>query len=402
MTLMRATERLSLTTALAGALIWSAVPAYALDAEAFAARIQEGMNLAGGAFDFAGVEVNGDTIVLKSASARGKMGKWLNVGDLTFEGVSEMEGGGHEVDRMSVPDIKVPMDGDPTSFLSVAGIEITGIVWPEEPDYASLETVGSYWTARAGPITATDKGKQFFEIAAIELAIDRREDNRGVDMAIDGTGLKIDSSAFNDPKVKDALTKLGYTDLTGAVAVDLGWDIDTGVLDVREYSFNFDNVGTLDMTLSFSGLTLDFIVALNKAQQALVGNPDKKAAEQAFGITMLGMMQQLSFDGAEISFEDDSLTGRALDFAGQQQGVSGQQMGEALKGMLPLMLGQLGIPALQQEITAAVNTYLDDPKSLTISAEPENPVPFPQIMGAGMGDPRTLVDLLGVTVTANE
>ena len=57
---------------------------------------------------------------------------------------------------------------------------------------------------------------------------------------------------------------------------------------------------------------------------------------------------------------------------------------------------------LQNQISAAVNTYLDDPKSLKISAEPTEPVPFPMIMGAAMGAPQTIPQVLGVTVTANE
>jgi hypothetical protein len=53
-------------------------------------------------------------------------------------------------------------------------------------------------------------------------------------------------------------------------------------------------------------------------------------------------------------------------------------------------------------VSAAVNTYLDKPGSLTISAEPANAVPFPMIMGAAMGAPNTLPNVLGVKVTAND
>lgn len=117
---------------------------------------------------------------------------------------------------------------------------------------------------------------------------------------------------------------------------------------------------------------------------------------------MMGMMQQLTFNSASVRFDDASLTRRALDFAGKQQGVSGEQMGQALKGMLPLMLGQLGIPALQQQISAAANVYLDNPGNITITAKPAQPVAVPVIMGAGMGNPKSLVDLLNVQVTANQ
>jgi hypothetical protein len=141
---------------------------------------------------------------------------------------------------------------------------------------------------------------------------------------------------------------------------------------------------------------------MQQAQAAAAANPDPEAAQQAMGFAMLGMLQQLSFNSASVRFDDASVTEKALTFAGKQQGMSGDQMRMAIKGMMPLMLGQLGLPALQQQISAATNIYLDNPGNITISAKPASPVAVPVIMGAGMGDPKTLVDLLNVQVTAND
>jgi hypothetical protein len=117
---------------------------------------------------------------------------------------------------------------------------------------------------------------------------------------------------------------------------------------------------------------------------------------------MLGLVQQLNFNSAEISFTDDSITKRALDFAGKQQGMSGKQLTQTIKALTPLMMAQLNMPDLQNEVSAAVNTYLDNPKSLTISAKPPQPVPFPMIAGAAMGAPNTVPAMLGLTVKAND
>ena len=91
-----------------------------------------------------------------------------------------------------------------------------------------------------------------------------------------------------------------------------------------------------------------------------------------------------------------------MDYFGEQQGVSGRQMAQSVKGMVPLMVAQLNMPELQNAISEAVSTYIDDPQNISISAEPENPVPFPMIMGAAMGAPDTLPKVLGVTVSAND
>ncbi len=117
---------------------------------------------------------------------------------------------------------------------------------------------------------------------------------------------------------------------------------------------------------------------------------------------MLGLMQQMSFTHAEISFADAGITQRGLEYAGAQQGQSADQMKQLVKAMVPIGLSQLKLGELQNTVSAAVNAYLDKPENITISAAPENPVPFPMIMGAAMGAPETLVKMLGVSVTSNE
>jgi hypothetical protein len=97
-----------------------------------------------------------------------------------------------------------------------------------------------------------------------------------------------------------------------------------------------------------------------------------------------------------------SITKKALDYAGSQQGETGDQLAQSLKGFVPMMMAQFNMPELQNQVSAAVNTYLDGPENLTISAAPEKPVPVPMIIGAAMGAPNTIPSVLGVKVTAND
>jgi hypothetical protein len=135
-----------------------------------------------------------------------------------------------------------------------------------------------------------------------------------------------------------------------------------------------------------------------KASQA---DPNKPEAQQATGLAMLGLMQQLTLDNAEITFKDASITKRVLEYAGAAQGVSGPQMANTLKALTPLMLAQLKLPELQAAVSAAVNSYLDDPKNFTVTAAPAKPVPFPMIVGAAMGAPNTIPSVIGLKVSAN-
>jgi hypothetical protein len=129
---------------------------------------------------------------------------------------------------------------------------------------------------------------------------------------------------------------------------------------------------------------------------------NKEAAQQAQMLALFGLLQQLTFNSAEVSFTDAGITKRGLSYAGKQQGVNGDQMAMMLKGMVPLVVAQWNIPSLQNSLSSALNSFLDNPKSFTLTAQPPAPVPLPMILGAAQAAPNTLPDVLGVTVSANQ
>ncbi|MFP3802580.1 hypothetical protein, partial [Paraburkholderia sp. SIMBA_027] len=87
----------------------------------------------------------------------------------------------------------------------------------------------------------------------------------------------------------------------------------------------------LNLAFKISGYTPAFMKSLQEAAKASEANPNKEEAQQALGLAMLGLLQQLSFNSAEIRFDDASITKRALDYAGSKQNMTGKQMGDALK-----------------------------------------------------------------------
>ena len=119
-------------------------------------------------------------------------------------------------------------------------------------------------------------------------------------------------------------------------------------------------------------------------------------------MAMLGLMQQLSFTGASIRFDDASLTNKALDYAAKQQGAKRTDLVNQGKAILPMMAAQLGNAEFAQALGTAVSAYLDSPKNIEIKAAPAKPVPFAIIAAGGMADPKSLIKTLGVTVNANQ
>lgn len=374
-------------------------PAFALDGNDLLAKLNAAMKLQGGAFTARSVDVQGSNVTLTGA-AFGPTGssESLPLGDITLEGVQEANGGYH-IEKASFPNINITSD---KTTVTAADISMGGVSIPAGATGESLDSMLLYDDFHMGPLNVSLEGENVFSVARTEFTSTVTGDKSSIEVNGEMTGLKADLSTIADTTTQEAVRELGVTTLDGKINLAGRWELASGTLDVTEYKMDFANVGKLDFPFSFSGYTLQFLKSVQETTAAMEANPNKEEAQQAANLAMLGLMQQLTFNSAEIRFEDAGITGRALDFAGKKQGVSGQQMAQIVKGMAPLMLAQLNLPELQNMVSAAINTYIDNPGNLTISARPEKPVPFPMIMGAAMGAPNTLPQVLGITVTANE
>jgi hypothetical protein len=387
-------------TLLAGAALATlASPAFALDGADLLAKLNATYATSGVTVTSSNVAVDGSTVTLEGAELKATGSEApLKLGTVTMEGVEEADDGGYTIETVSFEDINVT---EPDTTVSAKDISVSGVSIPGKVVPGTLDSLMMYESATTGPVSVTAKGKEVFSMSGVEANLSRMDDDAGLEFDATLSDLKADLSTVEDPKTKDALDTLGIHSLEGEVTMSGSWELASGKLAVDEYAFDFKDIGRLNLSLAFSGYTLDFLKNVQEALKTAEANPNKDEANAAMGMAMMGLVQQLTFNNASITFEDASITKKLLDYAGKEQGVTGDQLAQSLKGMVPLMIAQLNMPDLQNQISAAVNTYLDDPKSLKISAEPKEPVPFPMIMGAAMGAPQTIPQVLGVSVTAN-
>ena len=338
-------------------------------------------------------------MTLKNVTLKPTGGESLPIGEVTLTGVEEDEDGGYYIEEAAFPDINKTGDG-----VTVTAQELTlgGISVPATSGGDTLDTMMLYETAHTGPLKVVKDGAEVFSVLQSDMNLTLREDESGFDFDGAFKSMKADLTKAEDPKSKEAIEKLALQHVQGDITMKGAWELAPGTIDISEFAFDFTNIGKLNLGFKISGYTMAFMKSMQDAMKESEAGANKEQSQQALGLAMLGLMQQLSFEGAKVRFEDASITKRALDYAGSQQNMSGKQMADSLKAMTPIMLAQLNIPELQNAVSAAVNTFLDDPKSLTVSAAPEKPVPFPTIVGAAMGAPNTLPQVLGVKVSAND
>ena len=217
-----------------------------------------------------------------------------------------------------------------------------------------------------------------------------------------------DLSGVTDPQTKAIVDAFGYQKINGSYKTAGTWNLADGRMNVTQNDITVENAGTFGFKFDFGGYTLDFIKQMQEVQKKMAAQPAGET-NSAAEMEMLGLMQQLSLNGATIRFDDDSLTGKIIDYVAQQQGQKREDIVNLAKAGLPFALMQLQLPDLAAAISPAINAYLDDPRSIEIKAAPPAPVPFTLIGGAAMANPndpgataKAIWSMLGVTVTANQ
>ncbi|TGQ53703.1 hypothetical protein EN836_13850 [Mesorhizobium sp. M1C.F.Ca.ET.193.01.1.1] len=371
--------------------------AFAAD-PAVAERVKAALAAQGVDISWTGVSGDDSNAVLQGVSIKPAAEKEaLPIGDVKLEGVTEANGG-FEIATVSTSAFEHSKDG---VTLNLSPFVIHDMKVPAEGSTDPLGSMMMYKSAELSNMTVKVGNKTAFSMDGLAVQITPPADGKAMDFTANTEKFNADLSLVDDPKSKEAIEALGYQNISGTVSMAGTWQPTDGKMELSKYDIAVDNAGTLGMTFDLGGYTVDFIKSMQAMQKQLASQPEG-ADNSAQGMAMLGLLQQLSFNGASVRFDDDSLTGKVLDYVGKQQGMSGKDVANQAKAIVPFGMAQLNNPELTAEVSAAVNKFLDDPKSIEISAEPPSSVPFALIMAGAMSNPLDLPKTLGVKVKANE
>jgi len=310
----------------------------------------------------------------------------------------EQTNDGYTIEKVLMPSWQY---ADDAMTASVNDVSLEGVVLTKEGIENAYGTSILYDNARLGEVRVSMDNAEIFTLTDVNVAIDAPED--GGEMTFEGAaeGFTLALSKIDNPSAKAAASAMGYDTVEGYLEFDGSWEPGSGKLALTQFDITGVDAGTFGLKLDLGGYTPAFMKSLRQMQEQLANAPED-ADNSAAGLAMLGLMQQLTFTGAEISFNDDSLTGKVLDYFASQQGQTPQVIANQAKAVVPFMMMQLNNPEFTQMVTTAVSAFLDDPQSLKITARPTAPVPFALIVAGAMSAPQGLPQQLGVTVTANE
>ena len=321
--------------------------------------------------------------------------KPAEIGKLTFDGISE-EDGAYDIETIRTDPYSTTEDG---TTVEIAGVVMTGVKLPPEtaPEAANMVF---YDSLELPSLIVKRADKVAFSMNNLEFTVTPPEDGKAMEYTGAAEKFTADLTLAEDPQAKAVIDALGYQNISGDFEMNGTWNPADGRLNIAQYDITVDNAGTFGMTLDLGGYTTDFIKSMKDMQKQMAAAP-AGSDNSAQGIAMLGLLQQLTFTSASLRWDDDSLTGKVLEYVAKTQNMKVDDIKNQAKAIVPFLSGQLNNPELSAQVVSAVTTYLDSPKSIEITAKPPAPVPFAQLVAGGMSAPLELTKTLGVGVTAN-
>ncbi|UUP19114.1 hypothetical protein [Nitratireductor thuwali] len=372
--------------------------AFAFEAEDVASALKAQLDRQQVELEWEAVRQEGSTVVLDGATAAStdaEIEGALPLGEIRLEDVSETDTG-YRVENLDIASLSHEADD---VKVSLSGLSISGLVLTKD---AAADPYGGalrYERFEVDHVEARDEDDVL--LGSIEdLRADMSISGEDQAMEIEGHPARFTvntASLSKGENPRKTIEELGYEELTGSLEFSGRWRPSDGQVRLDRYALTLDDGGTLVLTGEISGYTPTFIRSVSEMTENM------KASEgSSQGMAMLGMMQQISFHGLSVRFDDDSLSEKVVDLVASKQGGKREDVIAQAGAIIPMQLSPFLGTELANEVAQAVTTFLKAPDNIEISAQPSTPVPFAMLMGAAMGAPEMLAKQIGLTVKANQ
>jgi len=393
------TRHLLLAPAALAALIAIAAvqPAAAQADEAMLARLKSYMAEQGSPIDWENVEtyksVKGEDITaLGGVTVAGQNGE-VSLPTVELSGVAR-EGDGWKIGRLTVPSFSQKVED---SAFDIYDTSVRDLVLPAEGAAAPALPYGGL---RIGDLTFSVHENEILKLGDLHVDVTSEGEGKPARFtgAVEAFHLNLDS--LEDEDTQAVVDALGYRKLDGYIELDGSWDDAAGRLALDKYDLAVKDAGTLGMSLDVAGVSLPLLGALARLQTQMAADPE--GDNMMAGIQAMGLLAQATLHSARIEFQDDSLTGRALDLMGKQGGQDRAAIAAQAANAVKEWAAFLNDPKLTEQAVDATKRFLAEPGYIAIAIEPPAPVSGAALaMGALQGAP-DLAKQLGITVEANE
>lgn len=177
-----------------------------------------------------------------------------------------------------------------------------------------------------------------------------------------------------------ALAALGYRDLRGDGGLTLSYDPEGGSFSIDALEMDLSEVAQLSLSGRVVGIPAigDLVQQLDRDPQAVQG--------------------QVALAGFTLRLQNRGVASRLVEMRAQQTGQSAETVRRNQAQMIRQTAQQMQLADLGEPIAR----FVEQAGTLTLTAEPGQPVTFQQIQQLGMGKPQQLRQALNLQATRSE
>lgn len=352
-------------------------------------------------------DLGGTGVQISNISILGKeMKEPALVRNIRIEGIEDLGNGSFAAKNFLLEGLSVKGENEKaeTFEFSLESASGDNVFYPNPTDANAAFFHYPNSTYRFGAMKLTINGKTLLDGAGGSGTSNVDEANQVMSSSGTFDKFKIDLTAIDDPKFAAQRAEIGYDNLTLNLSVAGSWDMNSGRIDITDYTLDAEEAGKLKLSGAIIGLTADVarqFREISAKAQAQTGDPDPKK-QQLQAMQMMSMMSQLAFQNLSIRYDDNSLADRLMGIQAKAMGTNKQELVQLLPSMIPVMTARLGSPELGALLSSAASSFLANPGNLTISANPVRPLPFMELMTTGSSAPAALIQALNISVKANQ
>lgn len=370
-------------SALAGSvLLLSLVPALAADANEAAARLKALMEAHGATVSWTSLAGSSDDAILHGVKMTlpGEDSE-VQLGTVEMRGIDDGPDGAITVQTLIAPGYSHTRGADK---FDVKGVEIDRLVMPDPG--AGEAKAASFDTMHMKSIRFAKRDRELFSAEDVTHEMDASDGDGAI--TVTTTAQRFDAVADRYPVARDIGDILGIAKYAGSLRARGSWSPTDGDVELKSAEFQLDDSGRLTLSFAGSGYTRELI----RSGQALnfkTGGEQSVEALMAQGMAMMGLVSQVTFDGAAMRFEPEP--GVKPDPAAAKKA----------RDRIARDLAPFG-KAFADKSLAEIDEYIADPKSLEVRAAPAAPLGAATLMMALMMAPKGLPQQLGLAIKANE
>ncbi|MEL6946287.1 MAG: hypothetical protein AAFO73_01455 [Pseudomonadota bacterium] len=279
---------------------------------------------------------------------------------------------------------------------SLGTIAVSNLSFPTSFSVLGVDDLQIYSAAAFKDFLVKQGGTTIMSLADLSGTITPADSSGTITGTSNIDGLYVNLKAVPDREAQKVFDQLGY-DKIEMTATGVGtYNPNTGVTDVTNTVFKLKNMFDLAFNYRLEGYTLDVINQLNAANQKIESGTPMMQAYMA----ILPTLSQVKLSNLSLALTDQSITGRALDFQASQMNTTGDQLAQGAPMMIGMGLAGLQMPALTEMVTKAVGDFLRDKGTLTVEANPAEPVSIVTMVMSGQSNPKVIPEMLNLQMTA--